>query len=416
MPPGKLLVDCNGTFTQACLLHRSMDMQASSGQPGSAAALPLPPSVALVLQGGGALGSFQAGVVQSLGEHDIPVNWVAGISIGAINAAIIAGNAPGEVLSKLSRFWDTVSGSLPNFMLPPDNEIREAAHLMAAATVAAWGVPGMFRPNWLPSWWAPAGSREALSYYDTAPLREMLDSLVDWDRINFGPVRLSVGAVDVQSGNFYYFDNRDPQWQGKLNASHIMASAALPPGLPPIEIEGRFYWDGGIVSNTPLAHVLDHQEGDTLIFQCDLFPAEGPMPREMSEVWSRQKDIQYSSRTRQVTDVYLRLRREHEQVRRLLAFLPEEVRTSPDAMAVEDFLEGGSVNIVHLIYRSRAWESGARDFEFSRAAMLDHWAQGQAAVAEVIAKGNKLLARNILDGKSATFDLQGPGHIKEKQA
>jgi len=195
-----------------------------------------------------------------------------------------------------------------------------------------------------------------------------------------------------------------------------MASGALPPGLPPVEIDGRFYWDGGIVSNTPLSHVLDHQEDDTLIFQCDLFPAEGPMPREMSEVWSRQKDIQYSSRTRQVTDSYLRLRHEHEQMRRLLDKLPEDMRALPEAKAVEDLIDRGAVNIVHLIYRNRAWESGARDFEFSRGTMLDHWAQGQAAVADVIAKGNRLLANNILDGKSAAFDLQGSGQIKEKIA
>jgi len=393
-----------------------MDMPHPSIRRGHKADLPLPASVALVLQGGGALGSFQAGVMESLIGLDIPIHWVAGISIGAINAAIIAGNEPGQVLPRLTRFWELVSGGMPNFMLPPNNDIREAAHLAAAAAVAAWGVPGMFRPHLIPSWWAPAGSPEALAYYDTTPLRETLDELVDWDRVNHGPVRLSVGAVDIQSGNFAYFDSHDPLYRGKIDARHVMASGALPPGLPPVEIDGRFYWDGGIVSNTPLSHVLDHQEDDTLIFQCDLFPAEGPMPREMSEVWSRQKDIQYSSRTRQVTDSYLRLRHEHEQMRRLLDKLPEDMHALPEAKAVEDLIDRGAVNIVHLIYRNRAWESGARDFEFSRGTMLDHWAQGQAAVADVIAKGNRLLANNILDGKSAAFDLQGSGQIKEKIA
>jgi NTE family protein len=405
-----------GTIRRVRLLQCNMDIRLQPSLHAQKGDLPLPGCVALVLQGGGALGSFQAGVMDSLMALHIPIKWVAGISIGAVNAAIIAGNEPAQVLPRLTRFWERASGGMPNFLLPPDNGIREAAHLAAAATVAAWGVPGMFRPHLLPSWWAPSGSPEALAYYDSAPLRESLDELVDWDRLNHGPTRLSVGAVDIESGNFVYFDNHDPHWRGKIDARHIMASGALPPGLPPVEIEGRHYWDGGLVSNTPLAHVLEHQEEDTLIFQCDLFPAEGPLPQEMSEVWSRQKDIQYSSRTRQVTSSYLRLRHEHEMVRRLLGKLPDGLRALPEARAVEALIDRGSVNIVHLIYRNRAWESGARDFEFSRGAMLDHWAQGQAAVAEVIAKGDRLLARNILDGNSATFDLQGSGQIKEKKA
>ena len=194
-----------------------------------------------------------------------------------------------------------------------------------------------------------------------------------------------------------------------------MASGALPPGLPPVEIDGRWYWDGGIVSNTPLAHVLDHQTEDMLVFQVDLFPAEGPMPRQMTDVYSRTKDIQYSSRTRQVTDQYLRLRREHGTIRALLDKLPEELRNDADAQQLRQYVETGSINIVHLIYRSRNWESGAKDFEFSRATMLDHWSQGRDAVEEVMHKGD-LIARNILDGKSATFDLDRPDHLKEKKA
>jgi NTE family protein len=380
------------------------------------AALPLPEQVALVLQGGGALGSYQAGVLERLAELDIDIDWVAGISIGAVNAALIAGNPPERRVERMAGFWEMVSGGLPNFCLPEQHDIREAAHLMAAGAVALWGIPGFFRPHGLPSWMAPGGSAEALSYYDTTPLRETLDKLVDWDLLNHGPVRFSVGAVDIETGNFAYFDNRDPHWRGKIDARHIMASGALPPGLPPVEIEGRHYWDGGLVSNTPLAHVLDHQSGDLLIFQVDLFPAEGPLPREMTEIWSRQKDIQYSSRTRQVTDLYLRERREHEAIRALLDTLPPELAQSPEALRLAGMVGEGAVNIVHLIYRSRAWESGARDFEFSRATMLDHWAQGREAVSAVIARGNQLLAQNIISGKSATFDLARSGDIKEKQA
>lgn len=378
--------------------------------------LPLPRQVALLLQGGGALGSFQAGIYERLDELGIDITWVAGISIGAVNAAIIAGNQPHRRLSRLKKFWRTVSGGMPNVILPEIDHIREAAHLMAAGTVASFGVPGMFRPR---MFWTqpfmPEGSPGAISFYDSGPLRDTLNACVDWDLLNDGPVRLAVGAVDVESGNFAYWDTQDPAGRTRIDARHIMASGALPPGLPPVEIDGRWYWDGGLVSNTPLAHVLDHQTDDMLIFQVDLFPAEGPKPAQMTDVYSRTKDIQYSSRTRQVTDQYLRLRREHGAIRALLDKLPPELQDDPDAKRLRDYLDCGSVNIVHLIYRSRNWESGARDFEFSRPTMLDHWAQGREAIEEVMHKGD-LIARNIVNGKSSTFDLDAPDHIKEKQA
>ncbi|HEX7873353.1 MAG TPA: DUF3734 domain-containing protein [Sphingobium sp.] len=393
-----------------------MDMQTRSGLRDRQASLPLPPHVALVLQGGGALGSFQAGVVESLFAQAIPITWVSGISIGAINAAIIAGNEPADVVPKLRSFWETVSGGMPNFVLPENDTIKEAAHLAAAAAVTMFGVPGFFRPNSFPAPFAVNGSLEAVSLYDTSPLRATLDNLVDWDRVNHGPVRLSVGAVDVETGNFDYFCSHDGRWKGRIDARHIMASGALPPGLPPVEIEGRWYWDGGIVSNTPLSHVIDNQEGDMLVFQCDLFPAAGPRPSTLVDTLARQKDIQYSSRTRQVTDQYLRLRREHHAMARLLAKLPPEIAALPEAEAVRDIIDRGSLNVVHLIYRGREWESGAKDFEFSRRTMLDHWQQGGQAVAQVIETGNRLITQNILNGKSATFDLQAAGDIKEKQA
>ncbi|HWJ71248.1 MAG TPA: patatin-like phospholipase family protein [Sphingobium sp.] len=380
------------------------------------APMPLPDQVALVLQGGGALGAYQAGVIERLAQLEIEIDWVAGISIGAVNAALIAGNAPEHRIERLISFWELVSGGLPNFCLPGMDDLQEAAHLVLAGAVALWGIPGFFRPHGLPNWMAPAGSPEALSYYDTSPLRETLDRLVDWDRLNLGPTRFSVGAVDIENGNFVYFDNHDPQWRGKIDARHVMASGALPPGLPPVEIDGRHYWDGGLVSNTPLSHVLEHQAGDLLIFQVDLFPAEGPLPREMTEVWSRQQDVQHSSRTRLVTDRYLRQRHEHLMIRALLDTLPADVANTPEAQAVAGMIEEGAVNIVHLIYRGRAWESGARDFEFSRMAMHDHWRQGGEAVSAVIRKGNQLIAQNVISGRSASFDLANGDQIKEKQA
>lgn len=377
--------------------------------------LPLPREVALLLQGGGALGSFQAGVYERLDELAIDVTWVAGISIGAVNAAIIAGNPPHRRLSRLKKFWYTVSGGMPNVILPEIDPVREIAHLTAAGVVAGFGVPGMFRPRLWPATLMPEGTPGAISFYDSAPLKETLNACVDWDLLNEGPVRLSVGAVDVESGNFSYWDTRGPGGNTRIDARHIMASGALPPGLPPVEIDGRWYWDGGIVSNTPLAHVLDHQSDDMLVFQVDLFPAEGPMPRQMTDVYSRTKDIQYSSRTRQVTDQYLRLSHEHGAIKALLDKLPPDLQSDPDALALRDMLDCASVNIVHLIYRTRNWESGAKDFEFSRSTMLDHWSQGRDAVEEVMHKGD-LIARNIINGKSSTFDLDEPDHLKEKSA
>ncbi|MPT47084.1 MAG: patatin-like phospholipase family protein [Sphingobium sp.] len=383
------------------------------------APLPLPDHVVLVLQGGGALGSYQAGVYQELSALDIDVDWVAGISIGAINAAIIAGNPPEQRIEKMRSFWNKVSGGMPNFWLPDNHHIREAAHVAAAAAVTLFGVPGFFRPHYSLAPFLPANGPETMGLYDTTPLAETLNELIDWDLLNDGPVRLSVGAVDIESGNFTYFDTQGFDSakckKTRIDARHIMASGALPPGLPPVEIDGRYYWDGGLVSNTPLSHVLDQQcNDDMLVFQVDLFPAEGPMPKELSDIWSRQKDIQFSSRTRQVTDLYLRARKEHNAIRMVLDKLPPEMADDPDVVHLRGMVSEGALNIVHLIYRSREWESGARDFEFSRATMDDHWAQGMEAVQGVMHKGD-LIARNIEDGSTATFDLDPVHQLKEKK-
>ncbi|WP_187335759.1 patatin-like phospholipase family protein [Novosphingopyxis iocasae] len=368
-------------------------------------AMPLPDQTVLLLQGGGALGSFQAGVFQGLSELSIPLTCVAGISIGAVNAALIAGNPPEKRLEALTTFWNMVSGGMPNFVLPEDNRVREGAHIAAAATVASFGVPGFFRPHWVPPGWSPAGSEASISYYDSAPLAETLDKLVDWDLLNDGPMRVAVGAVDIETGNFQYFDTRSDDDPVRIDARHIMASGALPPGLPPVEIDGRHYWDGGLVSNTPLGYILDTQGNeDTLIFQVDLFPARGQLPRRMTDVWAREKDIRFSSRTRAVTDQYLRLRQDHEAMRKLLDRLPEDMQDEPEVKALRERVAESAVNVVQLVYRTRAWETGAKDFEFSRSTMLDHWHQGHDALCRSIDKGD-ILAHNIADGKTDAFDL-----------
>lgn len=364
------------------------------------AALPLPDTVALVLQGGGALGSYQAGVFEALDGAGVEIDWIAGISIGAINAAILAGNPPERRLERLRSFWNTATAALPSLMLPLGDLGREWAHEWSAAAVMVTGVPGFFTPRLVPPMFAPPGSCDALSFYDSAPLHTTLDELVDWDLLNDGPVRLSVGAVDIESGNFRYFDTKDE----RLDARHIMASGALPPGLPPIEIDGRFYWDGGLVSNTPLTHILDRQSDATLIFQVDLFPAVGERPRTLSDVLAREKEIRFSSRTRQVSAERLRLRKDRELGRRVLAKLPPEMADDPDVRALTARCAEPPVSLVHLIYRANAWEGGSRDFEFSARSMHEHWEAGRAAVAETMASA-RLVAQNILDGKTAAFDL-----------
>lgn len=370
-----------------------------SGHAGPSA-VPLPDSVALVLQGGGALGSYQAGVYEALGEAGILVDWVAGISIGAVNAAIIAGNPPDRRVDRLREFWQKVTSALPSFPFFEGDFARQWLHEWSAGFVALTGTPGMFRPRPVPPFLAPTGTREALSFYDSAPLEATLNELVDWDRLNDGDVRLSVGAVELESGNFHYFDNREE----RIDARHVMASGALPPGLPPIEIDGKLWWDGGLVSNTPLHHVLSHQTCDTLVFQVDLFSATAPPPRNIDDVYAREKEIRYSSRTRQVSNSLIRRRKERELARRVLAKLPPSLRDDPDVKTMAALAEEKAVNLVHLIYRASAWEHGQRDYEFSARAMAEHWQAGRHAVAETVTK-SQLLAQNIIDGKTAAFDL-----------
>ena len=366
--------------------------------------LPLPDGVALVLQGGGALGAYQAGVIEGLQEKGVDVDWVAGISIGAVNAAIFAGNPPERRVARLRGFWEKVTASLPALPFAGgSDEWREWMHIASAGMVALQGVPGFFTPRPLTPALAPARSLAALSFYDNAPLAATLDAFVDWELLNDGPVRLSIGAVNVETGNFHYFDTRGPKRE-RIDARHIMASGALPPGLPPVEIDGAWWWDGGIVSNTPLSHVLDQQKTDLLVFQVDLFPARGERPATIMDVASREKDIRYSSRTRQVTDQLIRLRKEREVIRKVLDKLPPELKQDADVARLAELAAEHAVNVVHLIYRKHGWEGGARDFEFSRSTMEHHWAEGLAAIAETM-RHDSLLARNIVDGRTAAFDL-----------
>ncbi|MDH4052939.1 MAG: patatin-like phospholipase family protein [Rubrivivax sp.] len=333
----------------------------------------------LVLQGGGALGAYQAGVFEALCAAGQRLTWVAGISIGAINAALICGNAPAQRVARLREFWEGVSAAHPMAAWPVAATPREALNEASAAQVMLFGVPGFFAPRLPPAPWQPRGTLAAISYYDTAPLRQTLERLVDFDRINDGPMRLSVGAVNVRSGNFAYFDSA----RQRLDARHIMASGALPPGFAPVEIDGEHYWDGGLVSNTPLQYVLDQPaRGRRVVFQVDLFPARGGLPATLAESTEREKDIRFSSRTRLNTTQSLERERLAHATRRLLGKLPPGLRDDPDARALAaQPRSDGAIDVVHLIYRSKHYETLAKDYEFSRLSMAEHWDSGRADMA-----------------------------------
>lgn len=327
------------------------------------------------------MGAYQAGVFEALCKTYREPTWVAGISIGAINAAIITGNPTHARIGKLRQFWELVSSS---WALPPiatDTHTREWLNDASATQVMLFGVPGFFVPRFPPAPLQPRGTLEAISYYDTAPLRQTLERLVDFDLINSGAVRLSVGAVNVRTGNFAYFDSA----KQRIDVRHIMASAALPPGFAPVEIDGEHYWDGGLVSNTPLQYVLD-QTGKRyrVVFQVDLFAATGTMPKTLAEVMEREKDIRFSSRTRLNTDIERDRQVIAHAAQRLLAKLPPELCEDPDLRALAKLRCESEVDIVHLIYRSKYYETQSKDYEFSRLSMQEHWNTGHADIAQTL--------------------------------
>src|ERR1700676_1479031 len=325
----------------------------------------------LVLQGGGALGSYQAGAYQALCHHDFEPEWIAGISIGAINAAIIAGNPREKRIARLKEFWELVSSPVPWNPVTKSDRGRSLFTETSAALIAPFGVPGFFTPRVPPAPLWPQGSPQSQSYYDTAPLKKTLERLVDFDRINDLKTRLSVGAVSVTSGNFKYFDNFEFRKLGKkIGPEHIMASGALPPGFPSILIEGEHYWDGGIATNTPLDYVLDEETtNDLLIFQVDLFSARGPLPVSLLEASEREKDIRYSSRTRMNTDKNREIHNARKALRELLEKLPDHLRNDPSVEILCKAAKENAVTVVHLIYKSKNYESSSKDYDFSHVGM-----------------------------------------------
>jgi NTE family protein len=329
--------------------------------------------VALVLQGGGALGAYQAGVYQALHEAEIEPDWVSGVSIGAINSAIIAGNSRRRRLDRLHTFWELITERKIWHYTPDGDAFRKARNFASSWITMTQGQPGFFIPRNPNPWFSFAGAQSATSYYDSAPLLETLEELVDFSMINEKAVRFSVGAVNVLSGNFVYFDNANEV----IGPEHVMASGALPPALPMIKIGTDHFWDGGIVSNTPLQHILDQEDRiNTLIFQIDLFSARGVLPRDLQDVLARQKDIMYSSRTRYNTDVYRRIHTWKNRLHLALDKIPEERLSDEERRLKYDLANMPEITILQLIYQQKAYEGHAKDYEFSGTSMREHWQSG----------------------------------------
>jgi NTE family protein len=364
----------------------------------------------LVLQGGGALGSYQAGAYQALCHHDFEPEWIAGISIGAINAAIIAGNPRETRVGRLKEFWNMVSAPVPWTPVTKSDRGRSLFNETSAALIATFGVPGFFRPRVPPAPLWPQGTPQSKSYYDTAPLRATLEKLVDFDRINDLKTRLSIGAVSVTTGNFKYFDNFEMKKLGKkIGPEHIMASGALPPGFPSVEIEGEHFWDGGIATNTPLDYVLDAENSrDLLIFQVDLFSARGPLPVTLLDAAEREKDIRFSSRTRMNTDKNRQLHNARKALRELIGKLPDYLKNDPSVELLREAAKESTVTVVHLIYRSKNYESSSKDFDFSHIGMVEHWGAGERDV-HLSMRHEDWLERPQSGETMMTYDLTGDG-------
>jgi NTE family protein len=328
--------------------------------------------IGLVLQGGGALGSYQAGVFQALADSEYLPDWVAGISIGAINAAIIAGNPPEHRVDRLRAFWDEITAPTSFWPAPPDGPLATLQQRTSALTSALFGQPGFFAPRGPQDFFAPGGY---VSYYTTAALRGTLERVVDFDRINNDQhgIRLSVGAVNVATGYFAYFDSD----KIKIRPEHIMASGALPPGFPPVEIDGQQYWDGGLFSNTPLQYMVDYSpRRSRLVFQVDVFQAHGFLPTNLDEVNEREKDIRYSSRTRMVTEGL----RERHNVRYIInelhKLLPPEIAETPQAKRLYQHGCVTEMDIAQMVYRPHEPQGSSKDYEFSRSTMEARWQAG----------------------------------------
>jgi NTE family protein len=331
--------------------------------------------IVLVLQGGGALGAYQAGVYHALHEHGLVPDWIVGTSIGAINAAILAGNNQANRLTRLKQFWDRVSHRDSIDMSRVSDQQRRTNIWLATLDTVWRGVPGFFKPRLFhPFAFNQRVAPEQASFYDTSELVQTLEELVDFDYLNTpGGMRLTVNALKVKCGSLSRFDSTERC----ITADHIRASGALPPGFPAVRVDGELYWDGGLYSNTPLQTVLDDLPHiDTLVFMVDLWSADGPEPTTLDEVQTRQKDVMYASRSKRHIEDYVATHRLQHKLRELYSQLPERDKSEQEAEELVGLGCDSTMHIVRLPYAGRDWHMAAKDINFSKGSIEWRWDQG----------------------------------------
>jgi NTE family protein len=401
----------------SCFAGYRIRMEKLSGSitplPSATAAATTRPRVVLVLQGGGALGAYQAGVYQALHEHGLTPDWVVGTSIGAINGALIAGNERVHRLSRIREFWDRVAHSDLFDMRRVPDAARRFNTWFNTLDSAFRGVPSFYALRWFnPFAVGLQVAAEDASFYDTNALKATLDELVDLRMLNDPEgIRLTVSAIRVTCGQLDNFDSLHQY----IGIPHVMASGAMPPGFPPVRIDGELYWDGGLYSNTPLETVLiDEPRVDTICFMVDLWSPDGPEPQSIEQVQTRQKDVVFASRSQRHIDAYLR----GHKLRRLVRMLRQKL--PPDALNREEMRELDAVgrdttmHIVRLAYAGRDWQMASKDINFSKGSIDWRWEQGYRDAMRAIEAGAWRMSAP--EGAGVLVHEVGPEGVAERVA
>ncbi|MBA2656551.1 MAG: patatin-like phospholipase family protein [Tatlockia sp.] len=371
--------------------------------------------IACVFQGGGALGAYQVGAFRAIQERGYQPNFIAGVSIGAINGAIIAGNAPEDQLDRLTEFWDTIAPKVwMNSKLwdePIDyklfDNLRHLQNQVGAMQSLFFGLEGFFKPRPIPPSIFTHGKPDELSYYDTSELRGTLERLIDFDRINSKKTTLCLGAVNIVSGEMIFFNNQSEL----ITPDHILASTALPPAFAAVKIGEDYYWDGGIYANTPLVTVLDAlPEQDTLCFVVDCFSLKGKMPETMDEVEERQKDIRYGSHSRRLTNVYTSRQNLQIAINLLGHHLTPEAKNNTEIQQLLTLGHAKRFSVVHIIFNGTPFSHAFKDYNFVRSSINNRLKRGFMDATAVLdkpdweKKSKKLLACSIYGVPMQYFD------------
>ncbi len=354
----------------------------TNSEPAAAKGPPISKSlgqIVLVLQGGGALGAYQAGVYEAMHEAGIEPDWIIGTSIGAINAALIAGNRPEDRLARLREFWKRMEHSSA---LETMASLPFIGNMLPNWATMAQGIAGFFKPNPLAFLGAQIPlAPEAAGYYSTQPLEKTLNELVDFTILEKHSPRLTVGAANVRTSEMRYFDSRETP----LTARHIMASGALPPAFPAVRIDDELYWDGGILSNTPVEVVFDdNPRRNSLVFAVHIWNPSGAEPGTIQQVMHRQKDVQYSSRAVS----HIKRQRQMHKLRHIIAELssrlPEKDRKSPEVRDMAGYGCMTRMHVVRLLAPNLDGEDHTKDIDFSAKGIGLRWQAGLMDTREAL--------------------------------